>query len=131
MRIKGNLSYIRLLVPVLLFAGAQIFAQTAADSRMPAAYPASHKPASLHADVSISDRAFLMKSTDEILYESAMPNCSSGIYSVGDAKSFFSGGCGKIDCAAPPPGCFYQKPAATDQNGCPINCGTLVCGPEQ
>jgi|SRR6476620_2352283 len=144
MRIKGTLSYTRLLVPFLLFAGVQIFAQAAADSRMPAHGPASHKTAP-RADVFvISDRTFLMKSIAEIamsqsfksqsgivarpisLHESAQPSCASSIFSVGVAASFF---CTKIECPAPPPGCFYQKPPL-DQNGCPTGCGQLVCGPE-
>ena len=144
MRTNGRLSCIRLLVPILLFAGVQMFAQAAADSRMPAPGPASHKTTRLHGDVFlISDRTFLMKSIAEIainqsfksqaagtvarpisLHESAEPSCSSNASSVGVAASF----CGRIDCAAPPPGCFYQKPPL-DQNGCPTGCGTLVCGP--
>jgi hypothetical protein len=130
MRTKGKLNYIRLLVPVLLFAGVQMFAQAAADSRMLASGPASHQMTSPLADVFvISDRNSLMKSIDGILNESAKPRCSSSTSSVEVAKSF-SGGCGKIDCAPPPPGCFYQKPPV-DQNGCPTGCGTLVCGPIQ
>ena len=129
MRISGKLSYIRLLVPILLFAGVQMFAQAAADSRMLASGPASHKMTSPHAGVFvISDRNFLMKSIEGILYESGRPSCSSSASSVEVAKSSFSGGCGRIDCAAPPPGCSYQKPPL-DQNGCPTGCGTLVCGP--
>jgi hypothetical protein len=150
MRIKGKLSYIRLLVPVLLFAGVQIFAQAAADSRMPVADPASHKTTRPDAGVLlISDRTFLMKSIEGMamdqsfksqsagtvaspisLHESAATSCSSSIFSGGVAKSFFLGGCPRIDCAAPPPGCFYQGPPDTGPNGCPINCGHLVCGPE-
>ena len=125
MRIKGKLSYIRLLVPVLLFAGVQIFAQTAANSNMPVAGTASHNTTTAHADVLvISDRTFIMKSIEGI-GTIAGPGCSSSILSVGVAKSF----CSPIDCAAPPPGCFYQKPP-TGPNGCPTGCGTLVCGPE-
>lgn len=125
MRTKGKLSCIRLLVPILLFAGVQMFAQAAADSRMPASGPASHQITKPHDGVFvISDRNFLMKSIQEILHESAEPSCSSNASSVGVAASF----CGRIDCAAPPPGCFYQKPPL-DQNGCPTGCGTLVCGP--
>jgi hypothetical protein len=150
MRIKGKLSYIRLLVPVLLFTGVQVFAQAAADSRMPVAGPASHKTTKPDAGVLlISDRTFLMKSIEGIAmnqsfksqsagtvarpisqYESAGRGCSSRIFSVGIAKSFSSGRCPIIDCAAPPPGCFYQGPPDTGPNGCPINCGHLVCGPE-
>jgi len=144
MRIKGKLSQIRLLVPVLLFAGVQIFAQTAADNRIPAAGPASHKTTGPHADVLlISDRTFLMKSIEGSfklqsagtvvlpisLHESAAPGCSSGIFPGGVAKSL-GGGCPQPDCAAPPPGCFYQGPPDIGPNGCPINCGHLVCGPE-
>jgi hypothetical protein len=125
MRTNGRLSCIRLLVPILLFAGVQMFAQAAADSRMPASGPASHQITKAHDGVFvISDRNFLMKSIQEILHESAEPSCSSNASSVGVAASF----CGRIDCAAPPPGCFYQKPPL-DQNGCPTGCGTLVCGP--
>jgi hypothetical protein len=125
----GKLSYIRLLVPILLFAGVQMFAQAAADSRTPAPGPASPQMTNSHAGVFvISDRNFLMKSIEGMLYESARPSCSSGTSSIEVAKSSFAGGCGRIDCAPPPPGCFYQKPPV-DQNGCPTGCGTLVCGP--
>ena len=145
---KGKLSYIRLLVPILLFAGVQVFAQAAADSRIPAAGPASHKTTKPQADVLlISDRTFLMKSIEGIamdqnfksqaagtvespLNESAGADCSSSILSVRVAKSFFRGRCPIIDCAAPPPGCFYQGPPDLGSNGCPIDCGHLVCGPE-
>ena|SRR6476660_2033258 len=130
MRINGKLSYIRLLVPILLFAGVQMFAQTAADSRMPASGPASHQITKPHDGVFvISDRNFLMKSIKEILYESGRPSCSSSTSSVGVAASFFAGSCAFIDCAAPPPGCSYQNPPR-DHNGCLTGCGTLVCGPE-
>src|SRR5213076_1623782 len=101
MRIKGKLSYMRLLVPVLLFAGVQIFAQAAADSRMLVAGSASHKTARPHADMLlISDQSFIMKSIEGIamnqsfksqsagtvaspisLYESTGPGCSSRIFS--------------------------------------------------
>ena len=129
MRTKGKLSYIRLLVPILLFTGVQMFAQATADSRMPASGPASHQMTKPYAGVFvISDRNFLMKSIEGMLYESGKPSCSSSASSSGVAKSSFSGGCGRIDCAAPPPGCSYQKPPL-DQNGCPTGCGTLVCGP--
>lgn len=130
MRIRGKLSYIRLLVPVLLFTGVQIFAQTAADSTMPVTGPASHKMTRPHAGVLlISDRTFLMKSIEAIaVNESAEAGCSSSIFSVGIAKSL--GRCPIIDCAAPPPGCFYQGPPDKGPNGCPIDCGHLVCGPE-
>jgi hypothetical protein len=129
MRTKGKLSYIRLLVPVLLFAGMQMFAQAAADSSTPASGPASQQMTTPYAGVFvISDRNFLMKSIEAILQESGRPSCSSSTSSVGIAKSSFSGGCGKIDCPPPPSGCFYQKPPV-DQNGCPTGCGTLVCGP--
>ena len=117
MRTKEKLSYILLLVPVMLFAGVQILAQTA-DSRMPVAGTASHKAEGIelktamkpHTDAFlISDRTFIMKS-------------------IGVAKSNFRvAGCPIVECAAPPPGCFYQGPPATDQRGCPIDCGTLVC----
>ena len=130
MRIKEKLSYIRLLVPILLFAGVQIFAQAAANSSMPMAGPASHNTTTLHADVLvISDRTYIMKSIEEI-GTVAGSGCSSRIFSAGVAKSSFSGRCPQIDCAAPPPGCFYHGPPDTGPNGCPINCGTLVCGPE-
>jgi hypothetical protein len=135
MRIQGKLSYIRLLVPVLLLAGAQMFAQAAADSRMPAAGPAAHKTTRPHAGVLlISDRTFIMKSIQGTarpisLYESAAPGCSFSIFSVGVAKPS-SGECPEVDCPAPPPGCYYEGPPDTAPNGCPINCGHLVCGPE-
>ena len=131
MRTKGKLSYIRLLVPVLLFAGVQMFAQAAADHSTPAPGPASQQTTKPYAGVFvISDRNFLMKSIEAILYESGRPSCSSSASSVGTAKASFTGGCGKIDCPPPPDGCFYQKPPL-DQNGCPTGCGTLVCGPIQ
>jgi len=133
MRTKGKLSYIRLLVPVLLFAGVQMFAQGAADSRTAATGPASHKllaMASPQADMPlISDRIFVMKSIAGITDESMKPGCSSSFFSLGVRQSQFSGRCPIVDCAAPPPGCFYQGPPATGPNGCPINCGTLVCDP--
>jgi hypothetical protein len=125
MRTNGKLSCIRLLVPILLFAGVQMFAQAAADSRMPASGPASHQITKLHDGVFvISDRNFLMKSIQEILHESAEPSCSSNASSVVVAASF----CGRIDCASPPPGCSYQNPTV-DKNGCLTSCGTLVCDP--
>lgn len=131
MRIKAKLSYIRLLVPVLLFSGVHMFAQAAADSSMPAAGPASQKTTGLHADVlPISDRTFLMKSIEKILHKAAEPACSSSIMSVGVAKSLSSDRCPIVDCPVPPPGCSYQGPPDTGPNGCPINCGTLVCGSE-
>jgi hypothetical protein len=150
MRIKGKLSYMRLLVPVLLFAGVQVFAQAAADGRMPLAGAASHKTTRPDANVLlISDRTFLMKSIEGIamnqgfesqsagavarptsLYESAGPRCSSSVFSVGIAKSFFIGRCPIPECAQPPPGCFWQGPPDLGPNGCPIDCGHLVCGPE-
>jgi hypothetical protein len=149
MRIKGNLSYIRLLVPVLLFTGVQMFAQAAADSKMPVAGPAAHKTTRPHASVLlISDRTFIMKSIQGIAmnqssksqsagtvarpilqYESSRPGCASSIFSVGVAKPS-SGECPEVDCPAPPPGCYYEGPPDTAPNGCPINCGHLVCGPE-
>ena len=126
MRTKGKLSYIRLLIPVLLFAGVQMFAQAAADSGTPASGP--NQMTSPHADVFvISDRNFLMKSIAKILHESGRPSCSSSTGSVGFAE-FFLGSCAFIDCAAPPPGCFYQNPTR-DHNGCLTGCGTLVCDP--
>jgi hypothetical protein len=125
MRTKGKLSYIRLLVPLLLFAGAQMFAQAAADSKTPASGPASHQVTKPYAGVFvISDRNFLVKSIQKILRESAEPSCSSSTSSVGAVASF----CGRIDCAAPPPGCTYQNPTF-DKNGCLTGCGTLVCDP--
>ena len=130
MRTKGKLSYIRLLIPVLLFAGVQMFAQAAADSRTPVSGPASHQMTSPHAGTFvISDRNFLMKSIEKILHESAEPSCSSSTGSVGVAESFLSGSCAFIDCAAPPPGCSYHNPPR-DHNGCLTGCGTLVCGPD-
>jgi len=125
MRTKGKLSYIRLLVPILVFAGAQMFAQVAADSRTPASGPASHQMTKPYAGVFvISDRNFLIKSIQKILRESTESSCSSSTSSVGVAASF----CGRIDCAAPPPGCTYQNPTR-DKNGCLTSCGTLVCDP--
>ena len=128
MRTKGKLSYIRLLVPVLLFAAVQLFAQTAADSRMPVAGPASHKTTRPHADVLlISDQTLLMMKNIEGMAmnqsESAKPGCGSRAV----AKSSVIRGCPIVDCAAPPPGCFYQGPPHLGANGCPIDCGTLVC----
>lgn len=113
MRIKAKLSYVLLLVSVLVFAGV-IFANAAVDSGMPAAGPALHKAeatTSLHTDVVISDRTFIMKS-------------------IGVKKLNLRGSiCPIVDCAAPPPGCFYQGPPTTDSRGCAIDCGTLVCDP--
>ena len=124
MNTKGKLSYIRLLVPILLFAGVQMFAQAAADSRTPASDPASQQVTKPYAGVFvISDRNFLMKSIQKILHESAEPSCSSNTSAAPVAASF----CVFIDCAAPPPGCSYQNP--TFKNGCLTSCGTLVCGP--
>jgi len=125
MNTKGKLSYIRLLVPLLLFASVQMFAQAAADSRTPAAGPASQQMTKPYAGVFvISDRNFLVKSIQKILRESAESSCSSNTSSVPVAASF----CGKIDCAAPPPGCSYQNPTF-DKSGCLTSCGTLVCDP--
>ena len=125
MRTKVKLSHIRLLVPILLFAGVQMFAQAAADSGTPASGPASQQMTKPYAGVFvISDRNFLMKSIQKILRESAEPSCSSNASSVPVAASF----CGGIDCAAPPPGCTYQNPTR-DKNGCLTSCGTLVCDP--
>lgn len=125
MKSKGKLSYIRLLVPLLFFAGVQMFAQAAADSRTPASGPASQQMTKPYAGVFvISDRNFLMKSIQEILHESAESSCSANTSSVGVAASF----CVIIDCAAPPPGCTYQNPPR-DKNGCLTGCGTLVCDP--
>ena len=136
MRINGKVSYIRLLVPVLLLAGVQAFAQAATDSRMQAPGPASHQMTRADADVFvISDRTSLMKSIEEILMEQSFKSqfagmsCSATIFSVKLAESFSSGSCAFIDCAAPPPGCSYQNPPR-DKNGCLTGCGTLVCGPE-
>jgi hypothetical protein len=141
MRTKGKLSYIRLLVPVLLFAGVQLFALTPTDNGMPVAGPASHQTARPHAGVLlISDRTFLMKSFEGMVRnqglksqsagtESAAPGCTS-ISSLGAAKSSLKGECPIVDCAAPPPGCFYQGPPNLGPNGCPVDCGTLVCGPD-
>jgi hypothetical protein len=136
MRIEGKLSYIRLLVPVLLFAGVQLFAQAAADSKMQVAGSASHNTMKPHADVLlISDRTILMKSIEEIIMnqrfksQSVGAGCSSSVSSVGVAKSISSDRCPIIDCPAPPPGCSYGPPD-TGANGCPINCGQLVCGSE-
>ena len=135
MRIKGKLSHIRLLVLVLLFAGVPKFAQAAADSNMPAAGPASHKTTSANAGAFvISDRTFLMKSIAEVAMNrdfssQSAGNCSSSassIIGVGKSLSF----CSRIDCAAPPPGCYYGPPD-TDAHGCAIDCGQLICGPPQ
>ena len=125
MNTNGRLSYIRLFVPLVLFAGVQMFAQAAADSKTPASGPASPQMTKPYAGVFvISDRNFLMKSIQKILHESAEPSCSSNSSSVPVAASF----CGQIDCAAPPPGCTYQNPPR-DKNGCLTGCGTLVCDP--
>ena len=114
---RAKSSYIPLLIPVLLFAGAQIFALAAVDNSMPVAASVSHKAEGMeltaatksHAVVVISDRASIMKSLK--------------------VASFRLPGCPVVDCAAPPPGCFYQGPPHTDSRGCPIDCGTLVCDP--
>jgi hypothetical protein len=65
-----------------------------------------------------------------VMNESAKPGCSSNIFSLKAAKSSISTRCPIIDCAAPPPGCFYQGPPDLGPNGCPIDCGHLVCGPD-
>src|SRR5262249_21554954 len=124
MRTIEKLRSIRLLVPFLLLAGAQIFAQAAANGTVPAADPASVNTTRRHADVLISDRTFIMKSIDELAVSQSLKlsGCASN-FSIGDR-------CPVIDCPAPPPGCSYGEPD-TNQNGCPINCGPLVCGPEQ
>jgi len=136
MRIKGKLSYIRLFVPVLLFTGLQVFAQTAADNRTPVAGSAAHETTKPRADLLlISDRTSLMKSIQEIAMnqgfksQSVGAGCSSSISSAGVARSVSSDRCPIIDCPAPPPGCSYGPPD-TGANGCPINCGQLVCGGE-
>lgn len=102
-----------------------MFAQAATDSKTPASDPGSQQMTKPYAGVFvISDRNFLVKSIQKILRESAEPSCSSSTSSVGAAASF----CVFIDCAAPPPGCSYQKPTF-DKNGCLTSCGTLVCDP--
>jgi hypothetical protein len=130
MRIKGKLSSTRLLVPFLLLAGAQIIAQAAANGGMPAADPASLQMTRPHADVVvISDRTFLMKSIEGTMNQGFKSSgCNSGILAVALGRP---GGdrCPIVECAAPPPGCSYGPPD-TDQNGCAINCGPLVCGPD-
>ena len=128
MRIKGKLSYMLLLIPVLLFAGVQMFALTAPDSGTPVAGPASHQTTRPYADVLlISDQTLLMMKNIEGIAmnqsESAKPGCASRAV----AKSSVIRGCPIVDCAAPPPGCFYQGPPHLGANGCPIDCGTLVC----
>jgi len=135
MQIKRKLSYIRLLVPVLLFAGVQAFAQAPAESRMPVVSSASPNTMRPHADTSlISDRNFLLKSIARIVMEQSMASqsagtsCSSSVFSVAYVRTF-PPRCPIIDCAVPPPGCSYQNPLF-DQNGCQIGCGELVCGPE-
>ena len=134
MKVKGRLSYIRLLVPCLLFAGAQTFAQTAADSRMPTAGPAAHQMTPFAGVLLISDRTFIMKSIEKIAMEQSLDSQPAGAVahpsasSIGGARSFVRGGCTFIDCAAPPPGCSYQDPTF-DKNGCLTSCGHLVCGP--
>ena len=111
-----------------------MFAQTAADSRIPVAGSASHYTMKPHADVLlISDRAFLIKSIEGVAMnprfksQSGGASCSSSISSVGVANSIAPDRCPILDCPAPPPGCSYGPPD-TGANGCPINCGQLVCG---
>lgn len=130
MRNKRKLSYIRLVVPVLLFAGVQIFAQAAADSRMQVEGSASQKMMKPDANVVlISDRTFLMKDIKQIMMSQRFKSQSVGIGCSSSISSFPSDRCPIIDCPAPPPGCSYGPPD-TDANGCPINCGQLVCGSE-
>jgi hypothetical protein len=131
MRMKEKLTSIRLLVPFLLLAAAQVFAQATASDRMPAADPVSVNTTQTQSDVVlISDRTFLMKSIEGTTDQSVKsPGCSSSFASE-TAKLTLIGRCVKPECAQPPPGCFYGPPDR-DQNGCPINCGPLVCGPEQ
>lgn len=122
MRIEGKLSCIRLLVALVLLAGVQMFAMAGADNSTTAA-PASHNVTKADAGVVvISDRLSFMKSI------AGAAGCSSNARSIATFST--PKGCPQVDCAAPPPGCFYQGPPATGANGCPINCGTLVCGPE-
>src|SRR5262245_31372870 len=130
MRIKGKLTSLRLLVPFLLLAVAQIFAQAAASGRAPE--PVSVNTTRPQADVVlISDRTLVMKSIEGTTNQRVKsPGCSSGSFPAEAAKLPLIGGCVKPECAQPPPGCFYGPPDR-DQNGCPINCGPLVCGPEQ
>jgi len=134
MKVKGRLSYIRLLVPFLLFAGilfagTQTFAQTAADSRMPAAGPVAHQMTSPFAGVLlISDRAFIMKSIERIAMEQSFDPARAGSSSASLVGGSKSSSCPIIDCAAPPPGCSYQNPTF-GKNGCLTSCGHLVCGP--
>src|SRR5262245_8220958 len=111
MRIRGKLSSVRLPVPVLLFAGVQMFAQAAANGRMPAPDPASLNTARPHADVPlISDRTFLMKSIEGAMNQSFKSSgCASSTFSVGVAGPGFPE-CPVIDCPAPPPGCSYGPP---------------------
>src|SRR5262249_20783855 len=132
MRMKEKLTSIWLLVPFLLLAAAQVFAQAAADSRTPADSLASQKTTRPDAGVLlISDRTFVMKSIEGTMNQGfKSPGCSSSAFPVGDAKLNLLGGCVKPECAQPPPGCFYGPPDR-GPNGCPINCGPLICGPEQ
>jgi hypothetical protein len=130
MRNKRKLSYTRLVVPVLLFAGVQIFAQAAVDSRMQVAGSASQKMMKPHADVVlISDRTFLMNDIKEIMMSQKFKSQSVGIGCSSSISAVPSDSCPVIDCPAPPPGCSYGPPE-TNANGCPISCGQLVCGSE-
>ena len=130
MRNKRKLSYTRLVVPVLLFAGVQIFAQAAADSRIQVAGSASQKMMKPDANVVlISDRTFLMKDIKQIMMSQRFKSQSAGIGCSSSISSVSSDRCPIIDCPAPPPGCSYGPPE-TDANGCPISCGQLVCGSE-
>ena len=131
MRIKGKSSSIRLLVPVLLVAGLQIFMQPAANGRMPSVDPTSVNTTRPHADVVlISDRTILMKSIEGMMDQSFKKSgCNTSVLSATVGGSGFGDRCPIIDCPAPPPGCSYGPPD-TDQNGCAINCGQLVCGPD-
>ena len=130
MRVKERLASIGLLVPFLLLAAAQIFAQAAASGRTPE--PVSVNTTRPQADVVlISDRILVMKSIEGMTNQSLKsPGCSSSLFPAEAAKLTLIGRCVKPECAQPPPGCFYGPPDR-DQNGCPINCGPLVCGPEQ
>lgn len=132
MRTKGKLSFTLLLVPVLLFVGMQVFAQTTANNGTPVTGPASHKAAAPDAGMLlISDRASLMKSIRGMAMKHSVqsaPGCSSSVLSAPGTKASHPVLCPIVDCAAPPPGCFYQGPADTDANGCAIDCGHLVCG---
>ncbi|HLJ88314.1 MAG TPA: hypothetical protein VKZ53_15955 [Candidatus Angelobacter sp.] len=131
MRIKVKLNYLHLLVPVLLLAGVQMFAQVVADNGKATAGPAVYKATTSNTEVpQTSDRLSIRKSVEALaLGLSSDDPTSNSVLSGEAAKGSLVNHCPIPECAAPPPGCSYQGPPTLGSNGCPTNCGTLVCNP--